>query len=191
MGKGCIVFWGRLDKNKTGIHGNRKPHLTHNEENDVSIFHRFLLIRSFLYSDEFEFRPDWTTDYGVSCPWASKIFRIDLYWENGVPMLTCSFLIESSSKLLLTRTGIKARSSLISAGSDYSLWSYLPLNDENFTLLNTNILAHWTGELIAYQWSVVRPSSSLHFQTWISLRLVGQSWSNFKFSITGVGKRLH
>ena len=29
-------------------------------------------------SDEFEFRPDWTTDYGVSCPWASKKFPIDL-----------------------------------------------------------------------------------------------------------------
>ena len=29
-------------------------------------------------SDEFEFRPDRTTDYGVSCPWASKNFPIDL-----------------------------------------------------------------------------------------------------------------
>ena len=29
-------------------------------------------------SEEFEFRPDRTTDYRVSCPWASKIFPIDL-----------------------------------------------------------------------------------------------------------------
>ena len=29
-------------------------------------------------SDEFEFRPDWTNDYEVSCPWASKQFPIDL-----------------------------------------------------------------------------------------------------------------
>ena len=29
-------------------------------------------------SDEFEFWPDRTTDYGVSCPWASKKFPIDL-----------------------------------------------------------------------------------------------------------------
>ena len=28
-------------------------------------------------SDEFEFRPDRTTDYRVSCPWASKKFPID------------------------------------------------------------------------------------------------------------------
>ena len=29
-------------------------------------------------SDEIQFRPDRTTDYGVSCPWASKKFPIDL-----------------------------------------------------------------------------------------------------------------
>ena len=29
-------------------------------------------------SDELEFQPDRTTDYGVSCPWASKKFPIDL-----------------------------------------------------------------------------------------------------------------
>ena len=28
--------------------------------------------------DEFEFRPDQTTDYGVSCPWASEKIPIDL-----------------------------------------------------------------------------------------------------------------
>ena len=30
-----------------------------------------------------------------------------------------------------------------------------------------------------------------HFWTWISLRPVGQSWSNFMCSITGGGERLH
>ena len=34
-GKGCIMFWGRLDQN-SGFHGNRKPQLTYNGENDVS-----------------------------------------------------------------------------------------------------------------------------------------------------------
>ena len=28
--------------------------------------------------DEFEFRPDLTIDYGVSCPWASEKIPIDL-----------------------------------------------------------------------------------------------------------------
>ena len=44
----------------------------------------------------------------------SKKFPIDLQWENGVCMLAHSFLIKSSSKFLVTRTGIKARMSLIS-----------------------------------------------------------------------------
>ena len=48
MGKGCIMFWGRLDQN-SGIHSNRKPPLTYNGENGVSTFSRLLLIRSFLY----------------------------------------------------------------------------------------------------------------------------------------------
>ena len=42
------MFWGRLDQN-SGFHGNRKPPLTYNGENDVSTFSRLFLIRSFLY----------------------------------------------------------------------------------------------------------------------------------------------
>ena len=37
VGKGCIMFWGRLDQN-SGVHGNRKPPLTYNGENGVSTF---------------------------------------------------------------------------------------------------------------------------------------------------------
>ena len=48
VGKGCIMFWGRLDQN-SGVHGNRKPPLTYNGENGVSTFSRLFLIRSFLY----------------------------------------------------------------------------------------------------------------------------------------------
>ena len=48
VGKGCIMFWGRLDQ-IYGVHGNRKPPLTYNGENGVSTFSRLLLIRSFLY----------------------------------------------------------------------------------------------------------------------------------------------
>ena len=48
VGKGCIMFWGRLDQN-SGVHGNRKPPLTYNGENGVSTFFRLLLIQSFLY----------------------------------------------------------------------------------------------------------------------------------------------
>ena len=50
------------------------------------------------------------------------------------------------------------------------------------------------GKLIVYQWPTsVRPSVRRrpHFQTWISLKPVGQSWSNFMCSITGVAESLH
>ena len=48
LGKGCIMFWGRLDQN-SGVHGNRKPPLTYNRENGVSTFSPLLLIQSSLY----------------------------------------------------------------------------------------------------------------------------------------------
>ena len=86
VGKDCVMFWGRLDQN-SGVHGNRKSPLTYNDENGVSTFS--IAIDPILFilagnedmhkiSDEFEFRPDRTTDYGVSCPWASKKFPIYL-----------------------------------------------------------------------------------------------------------------
>ena len=48
LAKGWIMFWGWLDQN-SGVHGNRKPPLTHNGENGVSTFSRLLFIRSSLY----------------------------------------------------------------------------------------------------------------------------------------------
>ena len=48
VGKGCIRFWSRLDQN-SGFHGNRKPPLTYNGENNVSTFSQLFLIRTFLY----------------------------------------------------------------------------------------------------------------------------------------------
>ena len=48
MGKGCLMFWGRLDQN-SDVHGNRKPPLTSNGKNGISTFSRLPLIWSFLY----------------------------------------------------------------------------------------------------------------------------------------------
>ena len=41
-------LWGRFDQ-YSGVHGNKKPPLSYDEENGVSIFSRLFLIRSFLY----------------------------------------------------------------------------------------------------------------------------------------------
>ena len=53
--------------------------------------------------NEFELRQDFTTDYGVSCPWASEK---SMY--NVVNTLAPLFLIESSSFLQVMRTTIKS-----------------------------------------------------------------------------------
>ena len=69
--------------------------------------------------DEFEFRQDPTTDYGVSCPWGSEK---SMY--NVVNTLAPSFLIGSSSFLQVTRTTIKSGlSSKLSLLSDHALRS--------------------------------------------------------------------
>ena len=59
------------------------------------------------------------------------------------------------------------------------------------------LLAHLSRRLTRWAYSIpmVRRRPSVrrrpHFQTWISLKPVGQSWSNFMCSITGMGERLH
>ena len=116
------MFWGRSDQN-SGVHGNRKPPLTYNGENGVSTIPRLLLIRSFLYFQVTRtcIKSRTSSNFGQIGPRTTesaalerlKKFPIDLKWENGVSMQACSVLIESSSKLLVTGTGIKARSSLI------------------------------------------------------------------------------
>ena len=116
VGKGCIMFWCRLDQN-SGVHGKRKPlwlimgkmmspsflHLRkprvlsslrslRKERSELSTLGlrrclfsvsldpiRFIPAGNedmYKISDEFEFWPDRTTDYGVSCPWG--IIPIDL-----------------------------------------------------------------------------------------------------------------
>ena len=56
--------------------------------------------------DEVEFRQDPTTDYRVSCPWASEK---TMY--NVVNTLAPLFLIESSSFMRVRRTTIISRTS--------------------------------------------------------------------------------
>ena len=76
--------------------------------------------------NEFEFRPDRTTDYGVSCPWASKKYPHRPYnGENGVSTFSLLFLNGSFWYFHVTRTSIKACMS-----SNFLKWDLT--------------LAHWT-----------------------------------------------
>ena len=63
--------------------------------------------------NEFEFWPDRTTDYGISCPCASKKYPYRPYnGENGVSTFSLLFLIGSFWYFHVTRTSIKAWMSL-------------------------------------------------------------------------------
>ena len=63
--------------------------------------------------NEFEFRPDRTTDYRVSCPLASKKYPYRPYnGENGVSTFSLLFLIGSFWYFHVTRTSIKSWMSL-------------------------------------------------------------------------------
>ena len=99
-------------------------------------------------SDEFELWPDRTTDYGGSCPWASKQFPI-----------------------IFDRIIIK-----VAGNQDW----YKSLVEFDF---GPNQTTHFG---VTCPWVMKIP----HFWTLISLKPVGQSWSNFTCSITGLGERL-
>ena len=99
--------------------------------------------------------------------------RISLYmqWVVGIPVL--QILYTNTDGMLVT----------------------LPLTMTNIP----PFLAHLSRRLLRWAYSIpmsgVRPSVVVrrrpHFQTWISLKSVGQSWSNYMCSITGMGERLH
>ena len=103
--------------------------------------------------NEFEFRPERTTDYGVSCPWASKKYPYRPYnGENGVSTFSLLFLIGSFWYFHVTRTSIKAWMSL-----NFLKWDLT--------------LAHWTqvsdhcplGYLFLY--SAIRPRREFAVQS--------------------------
>ena len=80
--------------------------------------------------NEFEFRPDRNTDYGVSCPWASKKYPYRPYnGENGVSTFSLLFLIGSFWYFHVTRTSIKAWMSLNFLKWDLTLAHWTQVSD--------------------------------------------------------------
>ena len=80
--------------------------------------------------NEFEFRPDRTTDYGVSCPWASKKYPHRPYnGENGVSTFSLLFLIGSFWYFHVTWTSIKAWMSLNFLKWDLTLAHWTQVSD--------------------------------------------------------------
>ena len=145
--------------------------------------------------NEFEFRPDRTTDYGVSCPWASKKSPYRPYnGENGVSTFSLLFLIGSFWYFHVTRTSIKAWMSLNFLKWDLTLAHWTQVSDR---CPLGYLLAHLSRRLTRWAYrmrlepAAVRPCVRPHFQTWISPRPAGRLQPNFIWSIIGVGERLH
>ena len=113
--------------------------------------------------NEFDFRPDRTTDYGVSCPWASKKYSYRPYnGENGVSTFSLLFLIGSFWYFHVTRTSIKAWMSL-----NFLKWDLT--------------LAHWT------QVSDRCPLGYLFFNQFLSRQPRHQFSASMIFTITFLG----
>ena len=114
-------------------------------------------------SNEFEFRPDRTTDYGVSCSWTSKKFP---YTYNR------KWWCLHASSFIFDRIIIK-----FVAGNQERHKNSVELDFGPNQTTHFGVTCPWVTKL------------SL-FWTWISLKPVGQSWANF-MCIIGVGERLH
>ena len=170
-GKGCISFWGRLDQN-SGFHGNRNPPLTYNGENDVSTFSRFFFIRSFLYWQVTRtcIKSQTSSNFGQIGPFTMELAALErLKISHWLIMGKC-FLHASS--FIFDRIIIKV------AGNQDRHKSLDELDFGPDQTTNFGVTCPWMMKI-------------LHSWTWIFLRPVGQSWSNFMCSITGVWERLH
>ena len=171
VGKGCIMFWGRLDQN-SGAHGNRKPPLTYNGENGVSTFSRLLLIRSFLYLQVTRtcIKSRMSSNFGQVGPLTTELTALErLKISHRLIMGKCCL---HASSFIFDRIIVKV------AGNQDRHKSSVKFD---FGLNQT----HHFG--VTCPW-VTKIS---HFWTWIPLKPVNLSWSNFMCSIIGVGERLH
>ena len=66
-----------------------------------------------------------------------------------------------------------------------------PFRIKGWSKLWLLFLAHLSQRLTRWAYSIRMVRRRPHFQTWISLKPVGQSWSTFMCSITGLGEGLH
>ena len=172
VGKGCIMVWGRLDQN-SGAHGNRKPPLTYNGENGVSTFSRLLLIRSFLYLQ--------VTRTCIKSRTSSNFGQVG-------PLTTELAALECLKKFPIDGKMLKMLSPCLLFIFDWIIVKIAGNQDRHKSLVKFDFGLNQT-----YHFGVTCPwvTKISLFWTWIPLRPVNLSWSNFMCSIIGVGERLH
>ena len=111
-------------------------------------------------SDEFKLRPDQTSDYGVSCPWVSKTFPILIMGKWCLH--ASSFIFDWIIKV---------------AGNQDNHKSLVKFDFRPDQTTHIGVTCPWVTKIS-------------HFWTWISLKPVGQSGTNFMCSIIRVGERM-
>ena len=111
-------------------------------------------------SNQFEFRPDRTTDYGVICLWVSKTISYRLI----------------KGKCCLHPSSFNFYQIIIKvAGNQDRHKSLVEFDFGHNQTTHFGVTCPWVAKIS-------------HFWTWISLKPVSQSWSNFICSVIGVGK---
>ena len=162
VGKGCIMFWDRLDQN-SGVHGYRKSPLTYNGENGVSIFSRLLLIWSFLYLQ--------VTRTCIKSQTSSNFGQIGPLTTELAALIMGKWCLHASSfifyQIIIKVAGNQDRHKILVK------FDFGPNQTTYF-----GVTCPWVTKIS-------------HIWTWISLKPVGQSWSNCMCSIIGVSERLH
>ena len=151
VGERLHKFWDRLDQN-SGFHGNRKPLLTYNGENDVSTFSQLLLKRSFLYLQVTRpcIKSRTSLNFGQIGPLTTELAALEhLKISHRLKMGKCclhasSFIFDQIIIKVAGNQDMHKSSDEFDFGPDDGIrlltLELLPLNDENFTLLNLNIL---------------------------------------------------
>ena len=162
VGKGCIMFWDRLDQN-SGVHGYRKSPLTYNGENGVSIFSLLLLIWSFLYLQ--------VTRTCIKSQTSSNFGQIGPLTTELAALIMGKWCLHASSfifyQIIIKVAGNQDRHKILVK------FDFGPNQTTYF-----RVTCPWVTKIS-------------HIWTWISLKPVGQSWSNCMCSIIGVSERLH
>ena len=126
-------------------------------------------------SDKCDFGPDQTTHFGVTCPWMTKILHI---WkgERGGSVVEC-------------RTPEREVRGSRPTAAMLCPWAR-HFTPRKYWLITQEAMAPSRHDWKIVDWDV-KPQHNQHIWKLISLRPVGQSWSNFMCCIIEGGERLH
>ena len=162
------MFWSRLGQN-SGVHGIRKPPLIYNGENGVSTFSQLLLIRSFLYLQVTRtcIKSRTNSSFGQIGPLTTELAALER-WKISHTLIMGKWCLHASL-FIFDRIIIKVADNQDRHKNSVE-FDFGPNQTTHF-----GVICPWVTKIS-------------HFWTLISLKPVGQSWSNFCVASLGWGK---